>query len=182
MGNDISGFADPDYLPAAAEHGATVVATGGVLRVANACALGSTNGATTVQNGGWLEVTGNVAVAEALTLNGDAAVGGAGTLRSTGGTNAWTGLVKQGMVASARIRVLGGGMLTLAGGLSGSLAVYLSPDANACLSVTGLPLNVGSGTAVYANGAGTVGLCATGNVWGTLEVAGLTVRTDAANA
>jgi dihydropteroate synthase len=27
MGNDISGFADPDYLPAAAEFGATVVAT-----------------------------------------------------------------------------------------------------------------------------------------------------------
>ena len=27
VGNDISGFADPDYLPAAAEHGASVVAT-----------------------------------------------------------------------------------------------------------------------------------------------------------
>jgi len=27
VGNDISGFADPDYLPAAAEYGATVVAT-----------------------------------------------------------------------------------------------------------------------------------------------------------
>jgi len=27
MGNDISGFADPDYLPAAAEYGAAVVAT-----------------------------------------------------------------------------------------------------------------------------------------------------------
>jgi len=27
MGNDISGFADPDYLPAASEYGATVVAT-----------------------------------------------------------------------------------------------------------------------------------------------------------
>ena len=27
MGNDISGFADPDYLPAAAEFGAAVVAT-----------------------------------------------------------------------------------------------------------------------------------------------------------
>ena len=27
VGNDISGFADPDYLAAAAEHGATVVAT-----------------------------------------------------------------------------------------------------------------------------------------------------------
>jgi dihydropteroate synthase len=27
IGNDISGFADPDYLPAAAEHGASVVAT-----------------------------------------------------------------------------------------------------------------------------------------------------------
>ncbi len=27
MGNDISGFADPDYLPAAAAAGATVVAT-----------------------------------------------------------------------------------------------------------------------------------------------------------
>ena len=27
MGNDISGFADPDYLPAAAEAGAAVVAT-----------------------------------------------------------------------------------------------------------------------------------------------------------
>ena len=161
--------------------GVTVVATGGVLRVANACALGSTNGATTVQNGGWLEVSGNVAVAaETLTINGDAAVGNAGTLRSTGGTNAWTGPVKQGATA-ARIRVLGGGMLTLAGGLSGSAAVYLTPDSNATLSVSGQPVKLG-GASVYANGAGTVALGAAGNAWGTLEVAGLTLRTDVPNA
>ena len=159
--------------------GPTVVATGGVLRVAHANALGSTNGATTVMNGGWLEVTGSVTVAESLTLNGDAAVGGAGTLRSTSGTNVWTGAVTLG--SAARVRALSGSELTLSGGVTGSATLYLVPDANAGLRVSGLPLKVGSSN-IYANGAGTVVLGATGSTWGTLEAAGLTVRTDVANA
>ena len=72
-------------------------------------------------------------------------------------------------------------MLTLAGGLSGTTAVYLTPDSNATLCVSGQPVKL-SGANVYANGAGTVTLGAVSNTWGTLEVAGLALRTDAANA
>ena len=160
--------------------GPTVVATGGVLRVAHDNALGSTNGATTVMNGAWLEVSGNVTVPEPLTLSGDAAVGSLGTLRSTAGTNVWSGAITQS--SATRIRALGGSKLTLSGGLTGAASLYLVSDTNASLNVSGLPLKVGSGTTVYANGAGTVGLGAAGNIWGTLEVAGLTARLDAANA
>lgn len=158
--------------------GATSVSSGGVLRVCHDRALGSTNGNTTVNNGGWLELTGNVSVAEALVLNGDAAVGYAGTLRSTGGTNAVCGAVSQGL--RSRVTVLSGGCLALTGGVSGP-GIYLSPESNACLSVSGRPLTVGAST-VYAHGKGTVALGASSNTWGTLEIGDATVRTDAPNA
>jgi autotransporter-associated beta strand protein len=159
-----------------AYDGTTSVAAGGGLRVAHDRALGSTNGATTVASGAWLEVGGGVTVGEPLSLAADG-TGGAGNLRATDGTNAWGGPVTQ--TGASRVRVLGGARLTLSGGVKGSTAVVLSPDAGGELAVTDEPVNVGSSGKVYANGAGTVALASAGNVFGTLEIAGLTVRTDA---
>ena len=158
--------------------GPTLVASGGVLRVTHNNALGSTNGNTTVSNGAWLEVSGDVAVPEPLTLNGDAAVGYAGTLRSTGGTNSWSGAVS--LATLARVRVLSGGSFALTGGVTGP-NIYLSPEAESLLSISGLPLTVGAGK-VYAHGQGVVAFGAAGNIWNTLEIGGATIRTDVPNA
>ena len=158
--------------------GATLVTSGGVVRVAHNNALGSTSGGTTVNNGAWLEVSGNVTVPEPLTLNGDAAVGYAGTLRSTGGTNTWSGAVT--LATLSRVSVLAGSSLALTGGVTAP-NIYLSPDRDACLAVAGQPLKVGSGK-VYVHGPGIVSFGATNNTWGTLEIAGATVRTDIPNA
>ncbi len=157
--------------------GQTTVVSGGVLRVTHAHALGSTNGVTVVASNAWLEVGGGVAVTEPVTVGDSSA---AGALRSTDGTNVWSGRLTQ--AAPSRVRALAGSRLTLAGGVSGGAAVYLSPDAGAEVAVSGGPVNVGSSGKVFANGAGTVALGATGNTFGTLEVAGLTVRTDVADA
>ena len=158
--------------------GQTFVSSGGVLRVTHNNALGSTNGNTIIRNGAWLEVSGDVTVPETITLNGDAAIGYAGTLRSTGGTNVWSGAVSQGILS--RVTVLSGGSLALTGGVTGP-NIYLSPEADASLAVAGLPLKVGSGK-VYAHGQGIVAFGATDNTWNTLEIAAATVRTDVPNA
>ena len=159
--------------------GPTVVLTGAVLRVTHANALGSTNGETSVMFGGGLEIAGGVSVPDPLTLNGDGTPGGAGALRSPQGTNVWGGLITQ--TAASRVRVLAGSRLTLAGGLTGSAGVTLAPDAGAELAFTNGPINIGSSGKVSANGAGTVAFGMAGNTFGTLEVAGLTLRTDLPN-
>ncbi|HNX34796.1 MAG TPA: Calx-beta domain-containing protein [Kiritimatiellia bacterium] len=157
--------------------GATLVTSGGVLRVTHSNALGNTNGNTTVQNGAWMEVSGNVSVPEHLTLNGDAAVGYAGALRSTGGTNTWSGAVTMGSLS--RISALSGSSFALTGGITAP-NIYLSPETESCISVTTEPLRVGSGK-VYAYGQGVIAFGATGNTWGTLEIGGTTVRTVVPN-
>ncbi len=157
--------------------GPVTVAKGGGLRVTHGNGFGSTNGTTVVESNAWVEIGGNVTVPESLTV-GDSGLSGA--LRSTDGTNIWLGRITQ--TAASRIRSLAGSRLTLAGGVTGSAAVYLSPDAESELAVTGEPLNVGSSGKVYANGAGLLALGATGNLFGTLEIAGLTLRTDVPGA
>lgn len=62
----------------------------GVLRAAHNSALGATNGSTTVADGAALELTGDITMAENLTLRGSG-IGDAGALLSVSGTNTVTG-------------------------------------------------------------------------------------------
>jgi autotransporter-associated beta strand protein len=155
--------------------GVTVVTAGGAVRVTHAHALGSTNGVTTVASNAWVEVGGGVGVTEPLTV-GDAGV--AGALRSTDGTNVWYGRVIQ--TAPTRIRALAGSRLTLGGGVAGTYDLILAPDTNAEVGVVG-GVAVGTSRKLVATGAGVVSVSGTGHTFGTLEVAGLTVRADAPN-
>ena len=157
--------------------GTTTVKTGGIIRISHANALGSTNGATVVENGAWLEVTGGVTVAEALTLNGDQASGYAGALRSTGGSNSWSGSLTQGSMTRLGVT---SGSLDVTGGFSGSQGLAFSQNGGTALRLSNVPFLMSSAT-LYAHGAGLLILNVTGNTWGTLEVAGGTVRTDMAN-
>ncbi len=160
--------------------GATCVTSGGVLRVVHNNALGSPSGNTVVSSGASLQVGGGVTLPEPLTLNGDGAPGGTGALCSTDGTNAWLGPVSP--AAPSRIRVRSGSRLTLAGGVTGATELFLVPDADAELTVTNRPINLGNAGKLFVNGTGTVVLASAGNTFGALEVAGAALRLDAANA
>ncbi len=154
--------------------GVTTVLADGSLCVAHDNGLGSTNGNTTVASGGWLEISNGVAVAEPLRLPADD-TGGQGNLRSVAGTNRWTGTITQ--TASARVRALSGSSLLLSGGVTGSYDLILAPDANAHVGVSNA-VAIGSARKLVANGSGLVSIAGTGHTFGSLEVAGVTVRTD----
>ena len=157
--------------------GTTTVKTGGIIRIFHANALGSTNGATVVENGAWLEVSGGIAVAEAITINGDQASGYAGALRSTGGSNTWSGAITQGSMTRVGVT---SGSLDVTGGFSGSQGLAFSQNGGTALRLSNVPFLMSSAT-LYAHGAGLLILNVTGNTWGMLEVAGGAVRTDMAN-
>ena len=156
--------------------GVTTVVSGG-LRVQHSHALGATNGATVLAAGAWLETAGVATLREPLTLPGDLADG---TLRAVSGSNTWAGRITQ--TAASRISARSGSRLTLSGGISGSTAVYLSPDAGAEVAVSGDSVLLGTSGRIYANGAGVVSFGATNNTFGTLDVAGLNFRLTATNA
>ncbi len=157
--------------------GTTTVKTGGIVRISNATALGSTNGMTIVENGAWLEVSGGINVAEAIKLSGDQASGYSGALRSTGGSNMWSGAITQGSMT--RIGVTSGS-LDIAGGVTGLQGLALQNIGGSTLRFATKPVALSSAT-LYAHGNSLVILNVTGNTWGTLEVASGTVRTDQAN-
>jgi len=92
--------------------GLTVVA-GGVLSVANAAALGATNGSLMVLTGGTLAVSGSFNFgAKSLNLNGSG-MGGTGALRNDAGYSSFSGALT--LSGPTTIRA-GTGRLTLAGG------------------------------------------------------------------
>ena len=150
--------------------GPTTVAAGGGLRVSHANGLGSAAGGTDVASNGWVEIAGNVAVPEPLTLR-DA--GAAGALRSLSGTNVWSGPIA--LAAPTRLRAAAGSRLTIAGGVSGGYDLFLSPDAGGELAVSGgafsLPFRK-----ISASGEGTVIFGGGGHAYATLEVSGAGMR------
>lgn len=105
--------------------GATII-NGGILRIANAKALGSTNAGTTINAGGELELSGGITVAnELLTLNGGElcssaninTYGGAITLTANSGIDADAGTLKitSAISGSYGLAKLGSGTVELSG-------------------------------------------------------------------
>lgn len=163
-------------------------------------ALGTTTGATSVASGATLELAGDLANAEPLSLAG-AGVGGIGALRSTTGTHALAGaitLVQTAVPVALAVdaaadlglggalggaggwRKLGGGTLTLsaAGGFTGDVAVEagtlaLGADNRLGLAANQVLLDGGSlrATATFA----TTRTVRIGSGGGTLVPAGFTL-------
>ncbi|NLC82112.1 MAG: hypothetical protein GX748_13110, partial [Lentisphaerae bacterium] len=156
--------------------GVTRITDGSVL-VQHDHAFGSAAGGTLVEGSAWLELSGGVTVPEPLTLSGGSPDG---VLRATAGTNTWSGPLT--VSATPPLRALNGGMLTFAGGVAAPSGLTLAPDPGATLAVAGVPLTAGGSAKVTAQGGGTVVFGAPSNLWGTLEIASTTVRTDAADA
>jgi autotransporter-associated beta strand protein len=151
--------------------GLTTVKTNGVLRISSATALGSTNGAAVIENGGYMEVTGGVVVEEPLTINGDAAVGYAGVLRSNGGSNVWSGRITS---TGSRVRC-NSGSLDVVGGVTGAQLV-LGANGGAVIRFSEKPISASSVTAHSAGGG--ILLAVTNNTFTYLEVGGSYLRTE----
>ena len=156
--------------------GVTRITDGSVL-VQHDHAFGSAAGGTLVEGSSWLELSGGVTVPEPLTLNGSAPDG---ALRATAGTNMLNGPLTSSAVSP--LRALNGSSLTLAGGVAAPAGLTLMPDPGADLAITGAPLTANGSAKIIAQGGGTVVFGAVSNLWGTLEIASTTVRTDAADA
>ncbi len=161
--------------------GATLVRTGGVVRITHSSALGSTAAGTTIEKGAYMELSGNIAVAEPLTMSGDAILGYGGTLRSTGGTNTWSGLITIGN-DSARVRAYNGSLFYVSGGVTGNLGFVANPDFGCRICFTNNPISIG-GQSFNGHGdqAGIVIFSVPSNVWGSLQTVSI-IRTDVPNA
>lgn len=151
--------------------GTVTVKTGGILRISSATALGSANGATVIESGGYMEMTGGIVVEEPLTIIGDAAVGYAGTLRSNGGSNVWSGPI---ITTGSRIRC-NSGSLDVIGGTSGS-GLVLGANGGTYIRFSEKPVLSSSVTA-HSSGGGIL-LAVTNNAFTYLEVGGSFLRTD----
>ena len=170
--------------------GATNVA-GGTLSVTNQSALGDAAGAVTVRSGAAFELQGSITFgAKPLTVIGSGP-GGAGSLRSHTGDNAWNGAVSLqsvtvgvdagsltfggGITAIGRWFKTGSGSLVLANGVDSrfaDLSVFAGPIVSH--ATTGIPFTDGSlalyGTPVSfapAGAGGDVALSEGGNVFGS---------------
>ncbi len=156
----------------------------GLTRIADGCVLvqhdhafGSAAGGTLVEGSAWLEISGGLAVPEPLTINGGSPDG---AIRATSGTNTWSGPLT--LSATTPLRALNGGSLTFMGGVTAPSGLTFAPDLGATLAVAGTPLTAGGSAKITAQSGGTLVFGASGNLWGTLEIANTTVRTDAADA
>ena len=139
--------------------GATTL-NAGITRITNGSALGTAAAGTTVNSGATLQLQNGITVsAEALTISGTGAAGGAGALENNSGSNTYGGLVTLGADSTIAAdngttlnlsnsgTVTGSGFnLTLVGSGTGSLASAIGTGAGG-LSKTG----VGSWTLSGAN-------------------------------
>lgn len=151
--------------------------TDGSVRVQHDRAFGSAVGSTLVEGPAWLELSGGLSVSEPLTLNSSAPDG---ALRATAGTNMCNGPLTSS--ATSPLRALNGSSLTLAGGVTAPSGLTLMPDPGANLTISGAPLTANGSAKIIAQGGGTVAFAVASNLWGTLEIASTTVRTDSINA
>lgn len=137
-------------------EGATLVNTG-VVRIAHASALGSTNGATTVSTLGRarLELSGGITVAEPLTFSGGN--NSVRCLQNVSGSNVITGPMT---LSSGRFGA-DSGTLVIAGGVSGNPFFVINGGATLIFNTT--PLALGT---LYADDVGLTILDVGGNTWG----------------
>lgn len=177
--------------------GNTYVA-GGFLAVRHSNALGSTNGYTVVNRVGgtaglnYSDATGQVQldgsggaleVGEDFLVNGTEQCGYTGPIRNMSGNNVISGTIR--LMASGRV-CNGGGNLLLKGPIvrtsaSGGPSLVLNPQVGTVTVSNTIDIGTGG---LSCHSAGTVALCATGNVWtsSTAVQYGCTLRLAVGNA
>ncbi len=124
-----------------------VYISNGIVQAANANALGT--GATTVTGGATLELSGIIAVANAITVAGSG-TGGAGAIHNVSGNNTLSGTITE--TGATTIAADSGTLLTMSGNLTG-------PNTATTFAGAG---NINA--ALITTGTGTVDINSTGNV------------------
>ena len=158
-------------------YGGTTRITDGTVLVQHSHAFGNATGGTLVEGPAWIELDGDLAVPEPLTLDNNAPDG---AVRALAGTNTWSGPVTAS--TASPLRALNTSSLTFTGGVTAPSGLTLVPDPDTEIAISGAPLTAGTASKIIAQGGGTVAFGASDNLWGTLEIASTTVRTDAPNA
>jgi len=147
--------------------GVSIIETGMVL-ITSATALGSAAGGTVVSNGAQLQLSGNITVAEPITINGHAQYSYTGALRSLSGTNTWSGLITLG--SDARIRVDSGSALYITGGVTnqaGNTMFVANPLGT--LIFTNNPMYLGNNGTLLVHAGNSI-VAAAGNILGNIAV------------
>jgi autotransporter-associated beta strand protein len=174
-----TGYGTLSLTASNAYDGVTVISQGS-LNISHASALGSTAGGTIVSDiGARLQLSGNITLAEPLTLN-RSGIANSGALRGISGVNT---VVSPIIVGSGQTRVgASSGTLILAGGVtrSGS-ATTDNLLLNYNVVITNAPVNMGVG-GIETVGSGNV-LAVTNNTYSYLNAGwGTSLRTDVAGA
>lgn len=123
----------------------------GVLAISQAAALGAKTAGTVVQDGAALELSGGITVTEPITLTGSGISNG-GALRSTSGTNTWSGVITLDGTG-ARINADAAGVLFTVSGQVDGLAKALTLGGAGDITVSGL-INTGVGGTIIKDGNG----------------------------
>ena len=138
--------------------GATTINSAATARAANNDAFG-TNGTVTVTSGGAIQMSNNISVARAVTLNGTGVDNAGGALRNISGANTNSGAVALG--SNSRINT-DSGSLTLSGGISGGANVlFVGGNSNTTVSSAisgGGASQDGTTTSLFKDGSGTLAL------------------------
>lgn len=158
-------------------EGVTTVTNGG-LWITHANALGSTNGNTVVRSlsGASLNLSGNITVAEPLTLVGERP-GYGYTLISSSGSNVLSGPITK--VGQNRLNSNGGATLSVIGGVTGGGGLLVI-NSSGTIAFYNTPLSIGTDQ-FYTDSGGLTIMAVAGNTWGDTQVASGTLRMDVAN-
>jgi len=166
-------------LAAANAYRGETTVSNGTLAITHAAALGATNRGTVVRAnlGGCLQISGGLAVAEPLTINGERPNSGY-SLQSSSGSNVWSGPLTR--IGQTRINVSAGSTFVLAGGATGSGSLFVV-NATGTFILSDKPLLIGT-AGFWADSAGLTVLSVASNVWGETTLGRGTLRTDVPNA
>ena len=158
-------------------YGGATYLNEGSIAITHGNALGSTNGATLIADGAWMQMSGGITIAEAVTLPSDSSTRNAGGLRVTGGSNVWSGKITSSM-SNSRINC-NGGSLDIIGGIVGG-QMCLGGYGGSYIRVSEKPVTT-PGYTFFAHTSIPVILAVTNNVWNGCEINGNFVRTDMEN-
>jgi fibronectin-binding autotransporter adhesin len=164
--------------------GNTSAASGYVLNLQHANALGATGGTNTVTSGGSLQISSGVSIGsgESVTING-AGVSNVGALRAGSGGGSWAGQVTLGD-ASARIGALAGQTFTITGSIVsgvGSIVNISGESGTGVVVLNPTTSNTYSGTTNVIRGILRLGKTDALPTGTTLDVDSANLVTDAAN-
>ena len=157
----------------------TTLTPQGRIFVSHAHALGSTNANTVIEDGGWLELHGGIDVGEPLVMRGDVSTAYGGVLRSMSGANVWSGPIAI-PIGNSRISTYNSSPLLITGGVTGN-GIVLAAGSGA-ITISNQPMVLTSSAVVNAHGGSPKIFAVSSNVWGQLEVAGGSVRTEVPDA